>query len=334
MVAVTAAVRSTGIGSWPGSDLASAAQIAFAECPDLPYLPELPARGAPAAMIGRTAALLADLSVDLQPAGWRLTDGPGRDHRAAIGALRSDLDGFEEVAQGYAGPVKLSFAGPWTMAATVERPRGDRVLADWSARRDLGQSLTEGLVQLLGDLRRRLPDVEWWLQLDEPLLPAVLAGAVPTASGFSRHRMVDLPELSEALSELANAVRAAGAGQVVAHCCAAEPPIDLLRRSGLDGAFLDLDQLGSPQWDLLGPALESGWLVGLGVLRTGSRLDADRLARRAMGPLTDLGSGPEQAGSLLLTPACGLASTPQGEAVAGLRHLRTAAGIVTERLGS
>ncbi|RKH77014.1 methionine synthase, partial [Corallococcus praedator] len=31
-------VVSTGIGSWPGTELADALKIAFAECPDLPYL--------------------------------------------------------------------------------------------------------------------------------------------------------------------------------------------------------------------------------------------------------------------------------------------------------
>ena len=100
-------IRSTGIGSWPGTDMADAIKIAFAECPDLPYLPELPARGAHAAMIGRSTALLAGLAVDLQPAGWRLTDGSGRDHRLAISTLRSDLDLLEEHAQGYAGPAQV-----------------------------------------------------------------------------------------------------------------------------------------------------------------------------------------------------------------------------------
>ena len=48
-------VVSTGIGSWPGTEMADALKIAFAECPDLPYLPELPARGPYAGLIGRGA---------------------------------------------------------------------------------------------------------------------------------------------------------------------------------------------------------------------------------------------------------------------------------------
>ncbi|HEU5484106.1 MAG TPA: methionine synthase, partial [Microlunatus sp.] len=77
-------VVSTGVGSWPGSDLADALKISFAECPDLPYLPELPQRGPHAALIGRGTALLTGLGVDLQAQGWRLADVSSRDHRRAI----------------------------------------------------------------------------------------------------------------------------------------------------------------------------------------------------------------------------------------------------------
>src|ERR687893_960166 len=176
-----APVRSTGIGSWPGNDMADAIKIAFAESPDLPYLPELPAGGAYAGLVGRSTALLAGLAVDLQPAGWRLADTSSREHRLAVSTLRSDLDQLEEQAQGYAGPVKYAVAGPWTLAACVERPRGDRVLADRGARRDLGQSLAEGVAELVAEMRRRLPEAVPVMQLDEPMLPAVLAGGVATA---------------------------------------------------------------------------------------------------------------------------------------------------------
>ncbi|HVD27612.1 MAG TPA: methionine synthase, partial [Mycobacteriales bacterium] len=220
----TSPIRVTGIGSWPGADMAEAIKITFAECPDLPYLPELPARGGYAAMIGRSTALLAGLAVDLQPAGWRLTDGSGRDHRLAIATLRSDLDLLEEHAQGYVGPLKYSVAGPWTLAATMERPRGDRVLADHGARREVAQSLAEGVAELVVEMRRRLPGTTPLIQLDEPLLPAVLAGTIATASGFSRHRSVEPNEVSAAL--ILTLVRLAPT-PVAVHCCAAGVPVDL-----------------------------------------------------------------------------------------------------------
>ena len=331
----SAPIRVTGIGSWPGTDMAEAIKIAFAECPDLPYLPELPARGAYAAMIGRSTALLSGLAVDLQPAGWRLTDGSGRDHRLAIATLRSDLDLVEEHAQGYAGPLKYSVAGPWTLAATMERPRGDRMLADHGARRDLAQSLAEGVAEWMLEMRRRLPEATPLVQLDEPLLHAVLAGSVPTASGFSRHRSVEVPEVSTALSQLVERLRTSADTDVLVHCCAADPPLDLLRTAGTRGALLDLDQLGPAEWDAIGPALEAGWEVGLGTLPTNRlSLTADQLARRVLPALRDLGVDAERSDQLLLTPACGVAASTVQEATGALRALRGAADIVTEQLAS
>ncbi|GAA1437104.1 methionine synthase [Microlunatus lacustris] len=323
-------VLTTAIGSWPGTDVADAVKIAFAECPDLPYLPELPARGPHAALVGRSTALLSGLAVDLQPAGWRLTDASSRDHRAARSALRSDLDVLEEQAQDYAGPYKLSVAGPWTLAATMERPRGDRVLADSGARREVAQSLAQGLADLVEELARRLPALELRVQLDEPLLPAVMTGAVPTASGFSRHRVVDLSELSGAVEQLVT--RLSGT-PVVVHCCAAGAPVDLLRRAGVAGVSLDLDQLVPVDWDALGNGMEQGLDLWLGALPTDRALSADEVVRRALRSLRELGLDPGLLSArLVLTPACGLAGATSGGAVQALRTVRTAAGIVTDQL--
>lgn len=326
-------VRSSGIGSWPGTAMGDAISISLAECPELPYLPELPARGAHARLIGRSTALLSGLSVDVQPAGWRLTDASSREHRQARSTLRSDLDLLEELAQGYAGPLKLSVAGPWTLAAMVERPRGDRVLADHGARRDLGQSLTEGIGVMIADIARRLPDIAPVLQLDEPLLPAVLAGSVPTASGFSRHRVVDLPEVSLGISQIVDRMAATGSVPVGVHCCAAGAPIALLRGAGVRGLALDLDLLTTRDWDEIGTGLSEGGWLGLGALPTHRLLmSADEVAERALRPLRALGLDPADASRLVLTPSCGLASATPSDAVRALRTLRTAAGIVTEQL--
>ena len=151
---------------------------------------------------------------------------PSRDHRLAISTLRADLDLLEEHAQGYQGTVKLSVAGPWTLAAMMERPRGDRVLADPGARRDLSQSLAEGTAQLVAELIRRLPDIEPLIQLDEPMLPAVLAGTIPTASGLSRHRAIEPNEVSGAVIYARDRLAPT---PIAVHCCAADPPIELLR---------------------------------------------------------------------------------------------------------
>ena len=67
------------------------------------------------------------------------------------------------------------------MAASVERPRGDKVLADHGARRELAQALAEGVRDHVADVRRRLGIDQIIVQIDEPALPSVLTGSIPTA---------------------------------------------------------------------------------------------------------------------------------------------------------
>src|SRR3954449_9848584 len=228
--------RASGIGSWPGEDLVETLRITLGELPEphVPYLPELPARGPGADMIGRTAALLVDMPVDLQPVGWRLVDRPGRDLTRAQGWLRQDLDVLAEVADGYAGPLKLQATGPWTLAAGLYLPRLERAVVDPGACRDLVGSLAEGLARHVGEVRRLVPGAEVVVQLDEPSLPAVLTGALPTASGFGRLRAVEEPVVVDALTAVVDAVRNAGAVAAVLHCCADTPPVEVLARTGAD----------------------------------------------------------------------------------------------------
>lgn len=305
-------VVATGVGSMPGEDAtayAEALRLALGETPDLPFLPELPGRGAPASMTGRALAVVAELGADLQPAGWRLTDAPGVDHRRARSLLAQDLDLLEEQAQGFTGRLKVQVAGPWTLAATVERPRGDRVLADHGARRELAQALAEGLRDHVADLRRRVPGADLLVQVDEPGLPAVLAGGVPTASGLHRHRTVHPPEASQALEWVFAAVREAGATPV-AHCCAADVPVDLLLGAGAQGVSVDLDVLRAGAYDALAGALEKGHAVMLGVVPStdpDTPPTDDAVTERVLRLLDMLGLDPQTAGDLVVTPSCGLA---------------------------
>jgi methionine synthase II (cobalamin-independent) len=333
---VTAA---TGVGSLPGTDAddyEAAVKTVLDTLPDLPYVPELPGRGVHADLTGRTLAVVAELGADLQPAGWRLT-GPsassGVDHRRARSLLEQDLDVVEEHAQGYAGRFKTQVAGPWTLAATVERPRGDRVLADHGARRELAEALAEGLRSHVADLRRRVTGADLVVQVDEPALPAVLAGRVPTASGFHRHRSVDAPAASAALELVIAAVRDAGAVPVV-HCCAADVPVSLLTGAGAAGVSVDLDVLAPAAYDDLAGLLEQGRPVHLGVVPTlaPARTPTDStVTERVLRFLDMLGLDPGTAGSLVVTPACGLAGADPAWAREAMRlvakvatHLRDA----------
>lgn len=288
----------------------------------LPFLPELPARGPAASMTGRALAVVADLGFDLQPAGWRLTDASGVDHRRARSLLAQDLDAWEEALQGHAGPVKVQVAGPWTLAATVERPRGDRLLADHGARREVAEALAEGLGAHVAELRRRVSGAERIVvQVDEPVLPAVLGGGVPTASGFGRHRSVDRPELSGALELVLAGVANAG-GEPWVHSCAADVPWDLVRGAGARGVSADLATLSATGHDVLAATLEAGEVVALGVVPSvdpaGRPTDAE-VAEAALRWLDMLGLDPESVGDrLVLTPSCGLADASSTWARAAL----------------
>ncbi len=317
----------TGIGSLPGQDFGEAMRLVLGELPDLPHLPELPARGAIAGMTGRTLAVVADLGFDLQPAGWRLTDAPGIDHRRARSLLAQDLDVLEEQAKGYLGELKIQVAGPWTLAATVERPRGDRILADHGARRELAQALAEGLADHLADVRRRVPGADLLVQVDEPGLPAVLTGGVPTASGFSRHRSVKPPDASQSLEWIFGAVTDAGA-RSVAHCCAADVPIALLRGAGAQGISIDLGVLAAEGYDALGAALDAGERVFLGVVPAldGALPTQGQVVERVLRMLDMLGFDPDEVrGQLVLTPTCGMAGATPGHARSALSLLRDSA---------
>jgi methionine synthase II (cobalamin-independent) len=320
----------TGVGSLPGEDIGEAVRVVLGELPDLPHLPELPARGATASMTGRALAIVAELGFDLQPAGWRLTDAPGADHRRARSLLAQDLDTLEEHAQDAltGRELKVQVAGPWTLAATVERPRGDRLLADAGARRDLAQALAEGVARHVDDVRRRVPGASILVQVDEPALPAVLAAEVPTASGFGRHRRVDAPAASEALGWVFDAITGADATPV-AHCCAVDAPIGLLRGAGARAVSVDLDVLGAAAYDELGEALDAGERAFLGVVAATDpvRPPTDhQVLERVLRLLDMLGLDPEEvADQLVLTPACGLAGASPSYAREALSLVRNSA---------
>ena len=307
----------TGVGSLPGDDdrdYAEAVKLVFGELGEgggLPYLPELPARGAGAGMTGRALAIMDGIGADLQPAGWRLTDAPGIDHRRARSQLAQDLDQIEEQGQGLTGGFKVQVAGPWTLAATVERPRGDKVLADHGARRDLAQALAEGVRGHVADVRRRLTGVERLVvQVDEPSLTAVLGAGIPTASGFGRHRAVHPPEASEALGWLLDAITESGAEPWV-HTCAGEAPLQLLRGAGARGLSVDLGMLSAADHEVVAEALDAGESVALGIVPStdpGEALADGELAERVLRWLDMVGLDPATVGGqLLLTTTCGLA---------------------------
>ena len=322
----------TGVGSMPGEDdreYAEAVRLVLGELPDLPHVPELPGRGATASMTGRALAVVSGLGADLQPAGWRLTDASGVDHRRARSLLAQDLDQVEEQGQGLVGAAKAQVAGPWTLAATVEKPRGDKVLSDHGARRDLAQALAAGVADHVADLRGRLGGVtRLVVQVDEPALAAVVEGRVPTASGFGRHRTVHPPEASAHLEWVLAAVREAGAEPWV-HSCAPGTPWSLVAGAGAAGLSADLSMLGPEDLDTFAEVLESGRVAALGVVPSLAPEDAVSdagVSERVLRWLDMLGLDVESLGdSLVVTPTCGLAGATPAWVRTALTTSRTVA---------
>ncbi|TLQ43599.1 methionine synthase [Streptomyces marianii] len=309
----------TGVGSLPGGDAREAAKTVTGSFEDFPHLPELPARGPGADMIGRTAGLLVELYAHVEPSGWRMSDRPGRDTRRARSWLGEDLDALEEFTQGYEGPLKVQAVGPWTLAAALELRNGEAALADPGACRDLADSLAEGIRGHLAEVRRRVPGARPVLQLDEPSLTAVLRGLVRTASGYRTHRAVDR-QLAE--STLREVVGAAGV-PVVVHSCAPEVPFALLRRAGAAGISFDFALLTERDEESIGEAAEGGTKLFAGIVPStdgplsdpaGSVMGVRTLWRR-------LGLNPGTlAESVVVTPSCGLAGASPGYARAALAH--------------
>lgn len=312
----------SGVGSLPGTDPVEAMRLVVGELPDMPHLPELPGRGAGSDMLGRTAALLVDISVDLTPAGWRLVPRPGVDLRRAEEALARDLDALYDVAERYTGAFKLQVAGPWTLAAGLERSRGDRAVADPGARRDLAQSLAEGIAAHVATVSARVPGASVVVQLDEPSIPAVLQGGLPTVSGFGKLAAVESTVVEEQLGALVGGLPA----PVVLHCCANRAPLDLFRAAGAQGLSFDLGMV--QDLDAVGTAVEAGTHLLVGVIPgTDTTLPAPRAtASRLQAWWSELGFPADTLhAAVTLTPACGLAGASPAYARTAMTHVREAA---------
>jgi hypothetical protein len=334
----------------PGGNPLEAARVIAGELPDLPHLAELPGRGPGADITGRAAGLLVDIPVELAgPRGWRVAERPGIDLRRARSLLSSDLDATEEALDGYAGALKIQVAGPWTLAATIEQPRSlNPALADPGLVADLTSSLAEGVAAHVAEVAKRVPHATILVQVDEPALPAVMRGAVPTASGFSRVRAVDEEVLRDRLAQVLAATRA----YTVVHCCAPGYPFGIITGAGADAVSFDLSLLGAADYDPLAEATEAGRGLFAGAVSLdgqgarGARADDNQkqgertratpadTARAVAAWWRRMGQPPARcAEQVVVTPACGLAGASPDRARDVLRWCREAGAILPEMMG-
>lgn len=270
------------------------------QVPDLPFVPELPDRGPGSDMIGRTLGLLSEVSPDFSATtsvtGWELSPA-ARDMRRARSWLNQDLDAVEQSWQGHTGLAKQQLAGPYTLAAAVER-KGRKLLADPGLVRELVQAWRHLVVDHRSALSKRLP-ADWLIQMDEPSLPAVAAGAVRTVSGMSAYPAL-LPELN--------------LGADLMHCCA--PGIPWERVRGLGGLLFDVATHRQSDDEALAELSTRGTTLGFGVSQgAGSvRIVLDFFDRTGLAPTP-----------MLITPPCGMVADyrPWHTVVDGLRERLT-----------
>lgn len=217
----------------PGTDPREAARIVMGECHALPYLPELTDRGPGADLMGRTAAMLVDLPVDVSPRGWRLAGSPGRLARVAADLLDRDSDALEEadelIRDPEADPVaaarllQVRIRGPWSLTAALELASGMPVSTDRGARRDVAASLAEGVSRFATGLASRLRTGSRII-LDEPLLWRVAAGTVPAPSTFDPVAAVSVDQIGLALCRFADSLRAGGVDEILLRVPTASGP--------------------------------------------------------------------------------------------------------------
>lgn len=331
-------VTATGLGPWPGEDPVEAARIIRGELgsPHLPFLAELPDRGVGSDALGRTAGLLVEMAVDVQPYGWRLVDRPGKDFRRAASALSTDINVLADVAGAEdttAPELKVQLLGPLGLAAGLHLHNGERALIDYGARRDIADSLAAGVGGYLSRISSAVPGARLVVQVDEPDIAAVLAGTIPTSSGYRTLRAVGGQEVTESWQMVIEALRAAGAAEIVISVPEIEAPIDRIIAAGADGVAVPLRALTTRQWEQLAAAVEAGKRIWAGALDV-SRGTLPRVAdvvESVWRPWHELGLPASSLGSIRVTPSAGLSGHTPVTATAVLGRLTQVADGLNQR---
>jgi methionine synthase II (cobalamin-independent) len=276
---------------------------------------------------------LVDLPAELGTFGWQMAGRAGRDLRRCRSFLEEDLDMLGEVASGYEGPVKIQVVGPWTLAAQLWVPSGERATADPGAYRDVIDSLTEGTADHVRTVRRRVPGAVAILQVDEPSLSAVVSGTLRSASGIRGLPAVDAAVVTDGLRQVVDGARGAGASSVALHSCSPEVPIPVMSGAGPDAVNLETGTLVTGQWEALAALVESGTVLWPGLVpATGDLPPATTLVDALWRPWRDLGLDRARLRAATVTPACGLAGLDEAAATATLARTRQVTTELAERL--
>lgn len=324
-------MRVTMAGSWPGRHQLDAQKMACealsatgAGVSIMPYLVETPERGPGADMVGRAAGMLVDMPVDLTSYGWRLAGGAGREVVSSQRMVRGDADTFAEALGEGHTLVKVQVCGPWTLAASLWLPHGERVLGDHGAVRDVSDSLAEGVAGYLSSVSEAVGGAQVVLQIDEPSCAAVNSGSVPTASGLHRVRAVPEGDMAALWSRWFDTVRKAPAlSEVVMHSCASRLPWKAIRTSGVEGLTFDHSLLTVQEIDDAAQTFDGpvSWWPSLPLAD-----DLSAVAKNVEVAANRLGVTEEQLTRCTVTSVCGAADKTPHQAARWGKMLSQLAG--------
>lgn len=349
----------SGLGAWPGEDALAAHQAilgTLAEAPSgtdgLPHLAVLPARGPWAAPIGRTLSMLEALPASLEPHGWRLSGAPSAEIVRARRLLADDVESLALAGAGYSGPIAAPVLGPFSLAASLWLPVGERVIDDAEATSDVGESLAVGIARHLDAIATAVSGTRaaataltaddpqqdaaadaglGTVLLHEPLLADVLTGRVRTFVGSGRLRP---PEVERVTAQLARLVAAWGPHR----CVVVVPPdaeaIRAVAAARPHALALDVTALDRPGWEALGEAVEDGsrvWATSVPHRVADVRPDAGAAARGVLDRWRSIGLEASDL-SLTLTARPGLGTLSPEAAGLTLRDTAEAALALAELL--
>ena len=144
-----------------------------------------------------------------------------------------------------------------TLAASLYLSRGDRVVSDAGAVRELAASLAAGIAEHLAAIRRSVPGAEPTVLLHEPLLAQVMAGRAAVVLGVLRAAVGARAGRGRADREVPSAH---GRRAPRSSCTAAPPgpPSARSARRGVDGFGLAVDALDERSWEKVAEVVEGG----------------------------------------------------------------------------
>jgi hypothetical protein len=246
----------------------------------------------------------------------------------AKSALSTDINVLADVAGTEERPArefKVQLRGPLSLAAGLHLHNGERALIDHGARRDIAASLAAGVGDFLARVGTAVPGARLVVQIDEPDIAAVLAGTIPTSSGYRTLRSVPGHEVTETWRLVIEAAKAAGAAQVVVAVAEIEAPFERILSAGADGISVPLRALTSRQWEQLAGAVEAGKSLWAGVLPVGDASAAlPRVAdvvENVRRPWRQLGLPASSLSSIRVTPSGGLEGYTPSSATSVLTRL-------------